>query len=365
MSLPVIDHRSPEFADLAFEVLEGLKPVFGTREPVLIFPSSGTGAWESSIVNLLTPGDRVLMAETGHFANLWRKLAEKHGITAQFLPGNWRNWADPEEIRAALAADKDHQIKAVMVVHNETSTGVLSPIKAVAEAIRDEKHPALLMVDAISSIGSVRFEHDAWGVDVTVSCSQKGLMLPPGLAFIALSPRAREAAAKGGSARGYWDWAEMLSFNKTGYFPSTPATNLLFGLKEVLALLREEGLTNVFERHQYLAKATRAAVQAWGLEVLCQNEEAHSPVLTAVLLPEGYDSDALRMDILDRYNLSLGQGLSKLKGRIFRIGHLGQCNALTLIAALGGVEMGLRNFGIPHQPGGVDAALRSLSNGPS
>jgi alanine-glyoxylate transaminase / serine-glyoxylate transaminase / serine-pyruvate transaminase len=359
--MPVIDHRSPEFAQLANEVLEGLKDAFGTRQPVLIYPASGTGTWEAAIVNTLQPGDHVLMAETGHFATLWRKLAEKHGISTQFLPGDWRDWADPEAIREALAADRDHRIKAVMVVHNETSTGVVSPIKAVRAAIDAENHPALLMVDAISSIGSVRFEHDAWNVDVTVSCSQKGLMLPPGLGFIAVSERARQVAKAGGSPRSYWDWEEMTAFNASGYFPSTPATNLLFGLKEVLRLMRQEGLDNVFSRHTRLAAATRAAVQAWGLEVLCRNGEAHSPVLTAVLLPEGYDSDALRTIILDRYNLSLGQGLSKVKGKVFRIGHLGQCNELSLLAALAGVEMGLGDAGVPHQKGGVQTAMSRLS----
>ncbi|MBN9333946.1 aminotransferase class V-fold PLP-dependent enzyme, partial [Devosia sp.] len=265
ISMPVIDHRGPEFAKLATTVLGGIKRVFRTEHPVLIFPGSGTGAWESAVVNLLAEGDKVLMIETGHFATQWRKLTEKWGIQTDFIPGNWRNWADPQLIRERLAADTEHKIKAVMVVHNETSTGVVSPIKAIRDAIDAEEHPALLLVDAISSLGSLRYEHDAWGADVTVTCSQKGLMLPPGLAFVALSPRAIESARTGGSRRSYWDWSEMIALNQTGFFPYTPATNLLYGLKEAIALLEEEGLDNVFARHDRLAAATRAAVEGWGL----------------------------------------------------------------------------------------------------
>lgn len=360
ISMPVIDHRGPEFADLANTVLSGIKRIFRTRHPVLIFPGSGTGAWESAVVNLLAEGDKVLMVETGHFATQWRKLTQKWGVETDFIAGNWRNWADPETIRARLAADTEHKIKAVMVVHNETSTGVVSPIKAIRDAIDAEAHPALLLVDAISSLGSLRYEHDNWGADVTVTCSQKGLMLPPGLAFVALSPRAIQAADVGGSRRSYWDWREMLTLNSTGFFPYTPATNLLYGLKEAIALLEEEGLDNVFARHDRLAAAARAAVQAWNLEILCENEAAHSSVLTAVIMPEGHDSDAFRHHVLDKYNLSLGQGLTRLKGRVFRIGHLGQCNELTLMATLSGIEMGLRDLQISHGQGGLQEAMTRL-----
>jgi alanine-glyoxylate transaminase/serine-glyoxylate transaminase/serine-pyruvate transaminase len=360
ISMPIIDHRGPEFAQLAQTVLGGIRRIFGTEHPVLIFPGSGTGAWESAVVNTLFEGDRVLMVETGHFASQWRRLTEKWGVETDFIPGDWRDWADPEVVREKLAADTHHQIRAVMVVHNETSTGVASPIKAIREAIDDTNHPALLMVDAISSLGSLPYEHDGWGVDVTVTCSQKGLMLPPGLAFVALSPRAIEQSRAGGMRRSYWDWSEMIEFNRTGFFPYTPATNLLYGLRESIAMIEEEGMANVFARHDRLAAATRAAVQAWGLEVLCANERAHSSVLTAVMMPDGHDADALRQHVLENFNLALGQGLSRLKGTIFRIGHLGQCNELVLLATLSGIEMGLGGLGIPHQRGGVHAAMDIL-----
>lgn len=360
ISMPVIDHRGPEFADLAANVLAGIKRIFRTENPVLIFPGSGTGAWESAVVNLLSEGDKVIMVETGHFATQWRKLTEKWGIETDFIPGNWRNWADPAAIRAKLAADTERKIKAVMVVHNETSTGVVSPIKAIRDAIDAEGHPALLLVDAISSLGSLHYEHDAWGADVTVTCSQKGLMLPPGLAFVALSAPAIATARAGGSRRSYWDWAEMIALNETGFFPYTPATNLLYGLKEAIALLESEGLDNVFARHDRLAAAARAAVDAWGLEILCENDRAHSSVLTAVVMPDGHDSDQFRHHVLEKYNLSLGQGLSRLKGKVFRIGHLGQCNELTLLATLSGIEMGLRNLQVPFREGGVQAAMGAL-----
>ncbi|QQA44301.1 pyridoxal-phosphate-dependent aminotransferase family protein [Pelagovum pacificum] len=356
----VIDHRSVEFAELGRKVLDGAREVFGTRHPVLIFPSSGTGAWESAVANTLSSGDRVLMAETGHFANLWRALAESWGVEVEMIPGDWRDWAEPDEIRERLAADTGHEIKAVMVVHNETSTGVVSPVAAIRKAIDAESHPAMLMVDAISSLGSLPYHHDDWGVDVTVSCSQKGLMLPPGLGLVALSPRAVEAAETSKTRRSYWDWGAMLATNPGGFFPYTPATNLLYGLAESLDLLREEGFDQVFARHDRLAAATRAAVTAWGLEIQCGNEAAHSSVLTGVVMPEGVDSDAVRTLILDRYNLSLGQGLSRVKGRIFRIGHLGQCNELTLLGALSGVEMGLADAGVHFRPGGVQAAMETL-----
>ena len=361
MAVPVIDHRSDEFAELTDEILTGTRALFGTTNPALIFPSSGTGAWECAVVNTLSPGDHVLMVETGHFAAQWRRLVEKWGITTHFLSGDWRDWADPEAIFRELEADAGHRFKAVMIVHNETSTGVASPVQAIRAALDRAGHPALLMVDAISSLGSISYHHDEWRVDVSVSCSQKGLMLPPGLGLVALSPKALECAAGSTMPRSYWEWGEMISFNRDGFFPYTPATNLLYGLRESLRMLQEEGLENVFARHDRLAAAARAATQAWGLETLCRNERAFSSVLTAVMMPDGYDSDRLRTHVLDRYNLALGQGLAKLRGRVFRIGHLGQCNALTLLAALSGIEMGLRDMGVPHQRGGVQAAMDALA----
>jgi alanine-glyoxylate transaminase/serine-glyoxylate transaminase/serine-pyruvate transaminase len=358
MHRQVIDHRGPEFARLGQAILEGLKPLFGTSGPVIVYPSSGTGAWEAAIANTLAPGDRVLMAETGHFATLWRNMAVRLGIEVEFLPGDWRNGADPLTIEGKLAADKS--IKAVMVVHNETSTGVTSRIGEIRKAMDHVRHPALLMVDAISSLASVPFQQDAWGVDVAVSCSQKGLMLPPGLGLVAVSPKALAAARTGGSRRSYWDWAEMLASNGRGYFPYTPATNLLYGLQEALVMLQEEGLDSVFARHQRLAAATRAAVRGWGLEVLCRNPLEYSPVLTAVMLPQGHDADLFRATALQKFNLSLGSGLSHVAGKVFRIGHLGDCNDLTLMGALCGVEMALAAANVPHRSGGVLAAMQQL-----
>ena len=364
MDMPVIDHRSAEFADLGRTVLEGATAIFQTSDPVVIFPSSGTGAWEAAIVNTLSPGDRVLMVETGHFATLWHNMAKRWGIEVDFIPGDWRHGADPAAIGEKLAADKSHAIKAVMVVHNETSTGATSRISEIRAAIDRVGHPALLMVDTISSLGSVDYRHDDWKVDVSVSCSQKGFMLPPGLGFNAISQKALAASKTNKMPRSYWDWEEMLKPNARGFFPYTPATNLLYGLREAIRMLLEEGLANVFARHQRLAAATRTAVSHWGLEVLCQEPKDFSPVLTAVLMPPGYDADAFRKVVLDNFNMSLGSGLSKVAGKVFRIGHLGECNELTLLAALTGVEMGLAIAGVPHRAGGVDAAMKSLEERP-
>jgi alanine-glyoxylate transaminase / serine-glyoxylate transaminase / serine-pyruvate transaminase len=362
MDMPVIDHRSAEFAALGKAVFEGCQKIFKTGGPVIVFPSSGTGAWEAAIVNTLSPGDKVLMVETGHFATLWRQMAARWGIDVDFLPGDWRHGASPAEIEAKLKADKSHAIKAVMVVHNETSTGVTSRISEIRSSMDRAGHPALLLVDTISSLGSVDFKHDEWKVDVTVSCSQKGFMLPPGLGFNAVSDKARAAAKTNKMPRSYWDWEEMLKPNANGFFPYTPATNLLYGLKEAIAMMLEEGLDNVFARHKRLAAATRAAVTHWGLDVLCQEPEEFSPVLTAVLMPPGHDADQFRKVALEKYNISLGSGLSKVAGKVFRIGHLGECNELTLLGALSGVEMGLTAAGVPHRAGGVDAAMKSLED---
>ncbi|WP_315806463.1 MULTISPECIES: alanine--glyoxylate aminotransferase family protein [unclassified Bradyrhizobium] len=364
MDMPVIDHRSAEFAALGKAVLDGSKAIFKTSSDVIIFPSSGTGAWEAAIVNTLSPGDKVLMVETGHFATLWRQMAARWGIEVDFIPGDWRRGVDPAMIEEKLTQDKAHAFKAVMVVHNETSTGATSRIGEVRAAIDRAKHPALLMVDTISGLGSADFRFDEWQVDVAVSCSQKGFMLPPGLGFNAISAKARAAAKTNKMPRSYWDWEEMLKPNANGFFPYTPATNLLYGLREAIAMLLEEGLDQVFARHQRLAAATRAAVNHWGLEVLCQEPKDFSPVLTAVQMPPGYDADQFRKVVLDNYNMSLGSGLSKVAGKVFRIGHLGECNELTLLAALTGVEMGLRVAGVPHRSGGVDAAMKLLEERP-
>ena len=363
MDRQVIDHRGPEFGALGREVLEGCRTIFRTRGPVVIYPGSGTGAWEATIVNTLSSGDRVLMFETGHFATLWRQMAARWGIEVEFVPGDWRHGVDPALVEAKLAEDRGHTFKAVMVVHNETSTGVTSRIPAIRKAIDAAGHPALLLVDTISSLGSVDYRHDEWGVDVTVSGSQKGLMLPPGLGFTAISDKARAAGRSNNLPRSYWDWEEMLKPNATGYFPYTPATNLLYGLREAVAMMLEEGLDNVFARHQRLAAATRAAVEAWGLEVLCQNPDEYSPVLTAVMMPDGKGADAFRALVLEKFDMSLGAGLSKLSDKIFRIGHLGETNDLTLMGALSGVEMGLAAAGVPHKSGGVLAAMASLRSG--
>jgi alanine-glyoxylate transaminase / serine-glyoxylate transaminase / serine-pyruvate transaminase len=358
---PVIDHRSPEFAKVGVEVLEGLRPIFQTRGSVVIYPGSGTGAWEAAIVNTLSPGDRVLMFETGHFSQLWRQVAENFGVQVEYLPGNWRHGAVPSEIEARLAADKDRSFKAVLVVHSETSTGVTSRISEIRAAMDRAHHPALLMVDAISSLGSLDFRHDEWGVDVTVAGSQKGMMLPPGLSFNAISEKALAASKTAKLPRAYWDWQQMFESNRTGFFPFTPATNMLFGLREALHMLGEEGLPNVFRRHQRHGEATRAAVRAWGLEINCEEPREYSNALTAVRMPEGHNADNLRKIILENFDMSLGAGLSKVAGKVFRIGHLGSFNDLMLAGTLSGVEMGLRLAGVPHKDGGVAAALDSLT----
>ena len=356
-----IDHRGPEFAVLAKAVLAAMKRVFKTESQVVIYPSSGTGAWEAALVNTLSPGDRVLMAETGHFATLWKRLAERLGLVVHFVPGDWRHGASAATIHAELTADAAHAIKAVCVVHNETSTGVTSDVAAIRNTIDRAGHPALLMVDTISSLGSIDFRHDEWRVDVTVGGSQKGLMLPPGLSFNAISAKALAAAKNAKLPRSYWDWHDMIAINASGYFPYTPATNLLYGLHEALEMLFAEGLDAVFARHRRLAEATRRAVRAWGLEILCADPAEYSASLTAIVMPEGHNADALRKVILDGYDLSLGQGLGKLSGKIFRIGHLGWFNELMLCGTLAGVEMGLAAAAVPHRKGGVQAALDYLS----
>ncbi|MEX2198137.1 MAG: aminotransferase class V-fold PLP-dependent enzyme [Burkholderiales bacterium] len=361
IDLPTMDHRGPEFADLGKAVLEGMKRVFKTRAQVVIFPASGTGAWEAALVNTLSPGDAVLMYETGHFASLWQKMAAKLGLAPEFIAGDWRTGADPEAIEKRLREDAQHRIKAVCVVHNETSTGVTSRIGEVRKAIDAAKHPALLMVDTISSLASIDYRHDEWGVDVTVGGSQKGLMLPPGLSFNAISDKALAASKSARLARSYWGWDEMLANGKSGYFPYTPATNLLYGLREALVMLEEEGLDNVFARHQRHAEATRRAVRAWGLEVLATHPAEYSGSLTAVLLPAGHDADRVRKIILEAFDMSLGTGLGKLAGKVFRIGHLGDFNDLALMGTLAGVEMGLALAGVPAKSGGVQAAMAYLA----
>jgi alanine-glyoxylate transaminase/serine-glyoxylate transaminase/serine-pyruvate transaminase len=355
-----IDHRSQDFAALGAAVLKGLRRVFKTDGPVVVFPSSGTGAWEAALVNTLSPGDKVVMFETGHFATLWRHMAEKLGLDVEFIPGDWRHGVDPAAVEARLAADKGHAIKSVMAVHNETSTGVTSRIGEIRAAIDRTRHPALFMVDTISSLASIDYRHDEWKVDVTVGGSQKGLMLPPGLGFNAVSQKAIDAGKVAKLPRSYWDWQPMLQANDKGFFPYTPATNLLYGLREALAMLEEEGLDNVFARHDRHAEATRRAVRAWGLEILCLDPREYSGSLTTVLMPVGHNADALRAAILERFDMSLGQGLGKLTGKVFRIGHLGDFNDLMLAGTLCGVEMGLGIAGVPHKRGGVDAALDYL-----
>lgn len=361
MDRPVIDHRSAEFSSLGKEVLEGCRAIFQTEGPVIVYPGSGTGAWEAAIVNVLSPGDKVLAFETGHFATLWQTMARRFGIDVDFVPGNWRHGADPGQVEARLAADHEHKIRAVMVVHNETSTGVTSRIPEIRKAMDRVGHPALLMVDTISSLGSIDYRHAEWGVDVTVGGSQKGLMLPPGLGFNAVSAKALAAAKSCRTPRSYWDWEDMLKANETGFFTYTPATNMLHGLKEAIAMLMEEGLQEVFARHRRHGEATRAAVHGWGLELLALDPREFSNSLTAVLMPQGHDADAFRKIALEKYDISLGSGLGKLKGTLFRIGHLGDFNDLMLMGALAGVELGLRAAGVPHQAGGVQAAMDSLA----
>jgi len=358
MDFPTIDHRGPAFAEIGAKALAGMKRIVKTTKgEVIIYPASGTGAWEAALVNTLSPGDKVLMYETGHFAMLWRKLAAKLGLEPVVIEGDWRHGADPDAIEQALRADAARDIKAVCVVQNETSTGCASRIDEVRAAIDAAGHPGLLMVDTISSLASIDMRMDDWGVDVIVGGSQKGLMLPPGLSFNAVSPKALEASKSARLPRSYWDWQEMLGPNAKGFFPYTPATNMLYGLVEAIDMLEEEGLDNVFARHDRLAEATRRAVQAWGLELLCQEPRHYSSSLTAILMPEGHDADALRKVVLTNFNMSLGAGLSKVAGRVFRIGHLGDFNELSLMGTLCGVEMGLAMVGVPHRKGGTQAAL--------
>ena len=361
MDYPTIDHRGPDFTELTYECLNGMKTIFKTNSDVIIFPASGTGAWEAALVNTVNEDDLVLMVETGHFASLWNKMALKLGIKTEFLETDWRRGVEPEKLFDRLKKDIDKKIKAVCVVHNETSTGSISRIKEVREAINSANHNALLMVDSISGLASLEYKHDEWGVDVTVSGSQKGLMLPPGLSFNAISEKALLASNENSMKRSYWDWKEQIQSNKQGSFPYTPATNLLYGLKEAIDMLHEEGLENVFKRHERHAQATRVAVQAWGLEILCQEERDYSSVLTAVKLPEGHNADRLRKIILEQFNMSLGNGLSKLAGKVFRIGHLGDFNDLMLMGTLTGVEMGLSLAGVPHQKGGASRASEFLT----
>ena len=364
ISYQTIDHRGPEFGAFGLKVLDGIKKIFKTEQPVIIYSASGTGSWEGALVNVLNPGDKVLFYETGQFANLWRALAQRLGLNVEVVgkPGkdSWRWGVDAAVIEERLRKDTQHEIKAVCIVHNETSTGVTSNIAAVRKAIDAAKHPALLLVDSVSGLGSADFEHDKWGVDVTVSGSQKGLMLPPGIGFNALSPKAIEASKRSTFPKSYWAWDEILESNKNGYWPTTPSTNLMYGLHEALDMMMAEGLDNIFARHQRLAAACRAAVNAWGLEIQCQDQDCYSPVLTCIATPEGMDADVLRKHALEKFNLSLGTGLGKIKGKAFRIGHLGDCNELSLMAALSGVEMSLGSMGYKPKASGVLAAQESL-----
>jgi len=359
---PTIDHRGPQFQKISEEVLLGSRRIFKTSNPVIIFPTSGTGAWEAALLNTLNPGDKILMFETGHFATLWHTMARKFGLEVDFVPTNWRHGVDPQVVADKLKEDKDHRIKSINVVHNETSTGVTSRIAEIRKAIDQANHPALFMVDTISSLGSMDYRHEEWKVDVTVGCSQKGLMMPPGLGFNAVSEKAIEASKSNTFKRHFWDWNEMLKANENFFYPSTPCTNLLFGLREAIKMLEEEGLDNVFARHDRFAEATRRAVRAWGLEVLCEEPLEYSSVLTAVMMPEGKGADDLRKVILQNFNMSLGNGLGKVADKVFRIGHLGDLNDLSLIGTLAGVEMGLERSGVKHTRGGVAAAMEFLQS---
>ncbi|UTW51530.1 aminotransferase class V-fold PLP-dependent enzyme [bacterium SCSIO 12827] len=363
MDYPVMDHRGPDFADLGLSCIAGMKKVFKTEKcEVVIYPASGTGAWEAALANTMSQGDRVLMYETGQFATLWKNLALRLGLVPEFIDGDWRHGVDAAVIEKRLNEDKDHEIKAVCMVHNETSTGVTSRVKLVREAMDRTGHPALFMVDTISGLASADFRQDEWGVDVTIAGSQKGLMLPPGLSFNCVSEKAQEVSKSSSLPKSYWAWDEMIKMNKTGYFPYTPATNLLYGLKEAIAMLMEEGLDNVFARHDRMAEATRRAVRAWGLEVLCQEPKEYSPVLTAVVMPEGHSADNFRKVTLENFDMSLGNGLNKIADKVFRIGHLGDFNELMLMGTLSGVEMGLELAKVPFEKGGVDAAMAYLVN---
>ena len=361
MSYPTIDHRGPDFAEIAKRVLDRIKRIFKTTQPVVMYPASGTGAWEAAIVNTLNPGDKILMFETGQFSYLWAEQAKKFSLVVDFVPGDWRHGADPKIVEQKLSEDKGHKIKALLVLHNETATGIVSNIGKIRKAMDSAKHPALLLVDTISSLASIDYRHDEWKVDVTIAGSQKGLLLPPGLSFNAISQKALDAYSKSTMQKAYWDWKPMLENNKNGFFPYTPSTNLIFGLDEALNILMEEGLENIFKRHARLAEATRIAVKAWGLEILAKNPEEYSNTITAVLLPEGYDADNLRKMILDDFNMSLGMGLNKIKGKVFRIGHLGDFNDLMLAGVLAGIEMGLKKNKIPYKSSGLMSAIDYLS----
>jgi alanine-glyoxylate transaminase/serine-glyoxylate transaminase/serine-pyruvate transaminase len=361
MDRAVIDHRGPEFQKLGQRVLAGIKSVFKTKGAVFIYPSSGTGAWEAALANVLSPGDKILMFETGHFATLWKNMAVKLGARPEFIESDWRSGVDAAAIEERLRADKAHEIKAVCVVHNETSTGVTSSVADVRKALDAAKHPALLMADTVSSLASIDFRHDEWGVDVTVTGSQKGLMLPPGLGFTAASEKALKVAKTAKLPKSFFSWEDMVGPNASGFFPYTPATNLLYGLAEAIDMLQEEGLTRIFARHKRHAEATRRAVRGWGLEILCRDPKCYSPIVTAILMPPGHDSDAFRKVVLENFDMSLGAGLSKIAGKVFRIGHLGDTNDLTILGALAGVEMGLELAQVPHKKGGVQAAMAYLT----
>ncbi len=362
MDRPAIDHRGPESAQLALGLLEDMKKIFKTDGPALIFPSSGTGAWEAAIVNTLSPGDKVLMFDTGHFSKVWILMANNFGLDVEVQANDWRRGPDPDEIEARLAEDKEHKIKAVLAVHNETANGVCARIPAIRKAIDNAKHPALLLVDTISSLGSIDFRMDEWGVDVAIGGSQKGMMLPPGISFNAISKKALVAAKTAKFPKCYWDWDWMMADNASGFFPYTPAVLHMFGLRESIDMLMEEGLDNVFARHSRMGEATRRAVTAWGLEVVCANPEEYSNSVTAVFTPEGFDADAMRLQILERFNMALGSGLARFKGRVFRIGHMGACNEIMLSGALGGVQMGLEMAGVPIDKSGAKAAFDYLAS---
>lgn len=363
ISMQTIDHRGPDFAEVGKKAIDGMKSIFKTEKgQVIIYPASGTGAWEAALINTMSEGDKVLMYETGHFSMLWMKMAKRLGLNPEFIEGDWRGGADPNAIAARLRDDKAHDIKAVCIVHNETSTGSVSPVAQVRAAIDETGHPGLLMVDSISGLASVDFRFDEWGVDVCVSGSQKGLMLPPGISFNCASERAMDVARTGGMRRSYWDWQDMADLNATGYFPYTPATNMLYGLNEAVAMIHEEGLDNVFDRHIRHGRATRAAVQAWGLEVLCTQQGQESGVLTAVMMPDGHSADQFRQTVLETFDISLGNGLSKVADRVFRIGHLGDFNDAMLMGTLSGIEMALSKSSVPHSKGGADAAMAVLVN---
>lgn len=361
MDRPTIDHRGPEFQQLGQRALAGVKTIFRTGGHVFLYPASGTGAWESALVNLLSPGDRVLMFETGHFATLWKNMAARLGLTPEFIESDWRSGVDPNQIEQRLRADTAREIKAVCVVHNETSTGVTSPVAEVRQAIDAAGHPALLLADTVSSLASIEFEHDAWGVDVAIAGSQKGLMLPPGIGLMAVSEKALKHSRTAKLPRSFFSWDDMIGPNAQGFFPYTPATNLLYGLVEAVDMLHEEGLPRVFARHQRHAEATRRAVRGWGLEILCRDPKWYSGTVTAIVMPAGHDADAFRQRVLEQFDMSLGAGLARLAGKVFRIGHLGDTNDLTIMGALSGVEMGLQTAGVPHRKGGAQAAMDYLA----